>query len=143
LQVRNFFQSLQLEIDLRTGLRKVAANCIFLANSVTTLLCLQEIRSEPRSGLPDFSWHNLPKRGEEIYQIATYYQMDVCNIFQMVIEYTFYSKVIQNSPNLTFLAWKNTIWQLWPRFKKTISWSPLGTFKMATHPIIHYETRFW
>jgi hypothetical protein len=47
--------------------------------------------------LPDFSWHNIPKRGKihqitikYVYKISTkcVYQMAVCNIDQMAIKYT-------------------------------------------------------
>jgi hypothetical protein len=56
-----------------------------------------------KSGLPDFSWDNIPKRGK-IYQITikcTKLPQDIpkcCQIFQMDINYTnsFHSKALQN-----------------------------------------------
>jgi hypothetical protein len=69
-------------------------------------------------GLPDFSWHTIPK-GEKMYQIATKLpNAHKCtpngrNIFRMAIEYTnlSHSKTLQNLPKLGFLVLKYTIWQ--------------------------------
>jgi hypothetical protein len=56
------------------------------------------------SGLPDFSWHIIPKRGK-LYQITTtlpnghkIYQMTVKYIFQMATKYNsiFHPKALQN-----------------------------------------------
>jgi hypothetical protein len=73
-----------------------------------------------QEGLPGFSWHNTPKRGENVpdchlcnYQMAiTIYQM-----VRMAIEYNklFHSKALQNLPKLGFLVWQYTIWQPWLR----------------------------
>jgi hypothetical protein len=78
------------------------------------------------AGLPDFSWHNIPKRGK-IYQITTTLpnghkigMPDDRIIFQMTTKYTsiFHSKALQNLPKFEFLVWKQTIWQPW-------LWAPL------------------
>jgi hypothetical protein len=74
-----------------------------------------------RAGLPDFSWHNVPKPGR-IYVITSKIknsnkicQMYIVCIFQMDIEYTnlFHSKTLQNLPKMGFWVWKYTIWQTW------------------------------
>jgi hypothetical protein len=77
-------------------------------------------------GLPDFSWHNIPKR-RNIYQITIKYTkrpQSIPNnhkIVQMDIICTniFYCKTLQNLPKLGFLVWKYAIWQpCWtPRWK--------------------------
>jgi hypothetical protein len=65
--------------------------------------------------LPDFSWHNIPKRGKR-YQIATKLP-NGRNIFKIAKENTnlFHSKALQNLSKLRFLVWKRTIWQPWTR----------------------------
>jgi hypothetical protein len=71
------------------------------------------------SGLPDFSWHMIPKlekctkwtqivpNGHKISQKSIKY------VFQMAIKYFnfFPSKALQNLTELGFLVWKQTIWQ--------------------------------
>jgi hypothetical protein len=64
-----------------------------------------------RSGLPDFSWYNVPKRGK-IYQIIIKYSEWLQNIQncrkidQMAIKYTniFHCKTLQSLPKLEFLV---------------------------------------
>jgi hypothetical protein len=66
-------------------------------------------------GLPDFSWHNIPNRGQA-YQIATTLPNDH-RIYKMAVKY---SKWPQNTPTFSLLrswkiypnlVWKYTIWQ--------------------------------
>jgi hypothetical protein len=92
-----------------------------------------------RAGLPDFSWHNIPKGGK-IYQIITtspnghnIYIPNDRKIFQVTIKYTiiFHSKALKNLPKLGFLVWKQTIWQPCWRGEKNsgdvlIPWSLLS-----------------
>jgi hypothetical protein len=54
--------------------------------------------------LPDFSWHNVPKRGK-IHQIGTKLP-NCCNILQMAKEYTnlFHSKASLIYSNWDFLV---------------------------------------
>jgi hypothetical protein len=68
---------------------------------------IPELRAKA-SGLPDFSWHNIPKRGK-IYQIITPLPNDhkiYLKIFQMSIKQTgiFHSKALHNLPKLVFLV---------------------------------------
>jgi hypothetical protein len=70
--------------------------------------------------LPDFSWYNVPKRGEKICQMTTKLP-NAHWMYPMVVKYSkwpdyicnniFHSKVLQNIPKLVFLVWKETIWQ--------------------------------
>jgi hypothetical protein len=62
-----------------------------------------------RPGLPDLSWHNIPKP-RKIYQNGR-------TVYQMTIQYTniFHSKALQNLRKLGFLVWKHIIWQPWAR----------------------------
>jgi hypothetical protein len=71
------------------------------------------------TGLPDFSWYNIPKRGK-IYQITIKIpngkKLPYCRkIDQMAIKCTsnFHCKTLQNLPKLVFLVCKQTIWQPW------------------------------
>jgi hypothetical protein len=52
-----------------------------------------------RAGLPDFSWHNIPKR-LKIYQIATKIPNDH-NIFPMAREYIYQLFPFQGPPKFT------------------------------------------
>jgi hypothetical protein len=68
-----------------------------------------------QSGLPDLSWHNKPKRGNnhKIYRITTKF-VGIPNgrkIDQMAIKYTniFHRKTLQNLPKFGFLVLKFTI----------------------------------
>jgi hypothetical protein len=66
------------------------------------------------------TWENIPN-----YHNITKWPCDIPNdrkIFQMAITCTiiFYSKAIQNLPQLEFLVWKQTIWQPWPRVAECI-----------------------
>jgi hypothetical protein len=79
------------------------------------------------SGLPDFSWHNIPKRGK-IYQITKALPKDY-KIYQITVKYTkiavkytniFHYKSVQNLPKLAFLVWKYTIWQPWSTYISTV-----------------------
>jgi hypothetical protein len=70
--------------------------------------------------LPDFSRHNLPKRGKNIPtgHNITKWPWNIpngCKTLQMTIKYTniFPFKAIQNLPKLIFMVWKYTIWQPW------------------------------
>jgi hypothetical protein len=65
-----------------------------------------------QTGLPDFSWRNIPQWGE-IYQIAAklpnghkVYQITYSSILQMATEDTnlLHSKALQNLPGLGFLV---------------------------------------
>jgi hypothetical protein len=77
------------------------------------------------SGLPDFSWHNIPKRGS-VYQNESQiipncikiYQIVLKYMYQVALKYTniFHSKAFQNIPKLVFLYWKYTIWQPWSTY---------------------------
>jgi hypothetical protein len=66
---------------------------------------------EYEAGLPDFSWHNIPKQ-EKIYEMAINYTNWPQNIptghkiDQNIIKYTniFHCKVHQNFPKLGFLV---------------------------------------
>jgi hypothetical protein len=66
------------------------------------------------SGLPDFSWSKLTKRGK-VFQIITKYTKWPKNISnghkidQMVIKYTkiFHSKTLQNLPKFCFFWFEN------------------------------------
>jgi hypothetical protein len=54
-------------------------------------------------GLPDFSWHNIPKRWKNT------------KLSQMTIKYTniYHSKALKNMPKCGSMVWKYTIWQPW------------------------------
>jgi hypothetical protein len=82
------------------------------------------LRAQP--GLPDFSWHNTPKRWK-MYQIAIKLS-NAIEIYQMAVKYSdlFHSKTLQNLPNFGFLVWKYTIWQPWcsPAHKRAPNHAP-------------------
>jgi hypothetical protein len=68
--------------------------------------------------LPDFSLHNIPKRGKDTilpinYQRALNIQSAVLYVFQMAIKYTnlYQFRALRNLPKLGYLVWKYTIWQ--------------------------------
>jgi hypothetical protein len=78
-----------------------------------------------RSGLPNFSWNNLPKLWKKLTKFPRNYQMAIkytkwlqkTYIFQMATKYTqiFHSKAFCNTYTKVgiFFAWKYTIWQPW------------------------------
>jgi hypothetical protein len=72
------------------------------------------------SGLPDFSWYKIPKRGGNMpndHKICIpKWPQNISNgrkIDQMVIKYTkiFHCKTLLNFPKLGFSVWKQIIWQ--------------------------------
>jgi hypothetical protein len=72
------------------------------------------------TGLPDFSWYNIPKRKQILISSDKMYKIDVKYLDQMVIKYTNIShcKSLQNLPNSGF------------RFKIIASGNPaVGTTK--------------
>jgi hypothetical protein len=65
------------------------------------------------AGLPDFSWHKIPKRGKYIPNYHKIYQIlssipNSCKIDQMSIQYTniFHYKTLQRLPKFGLLVWK-------------------------------------
>jgi hypothetical protein len=83
----------------------------FLVANYANSLPTQDNVRQPESGLPDFSWYNIPK-WEKIYQMTTKYTQWPQNILncrkidQMAIKYTnfFHCKTLQNLPILEFLV---------------------------------------
>jgi hypothetical protein len=77
-------------------------NIIYSQFSVFTTI----ITFYPEQGLPDFSWHNIPKRAK-IYHIVTKLPSGR-NIFLVAREDSnlFHSQALRNLPKLGFLVWK-------------------------------------
>jgi hypothetical protein len=68
-----------------------------------------------KTGLPDFSWYNIPKRGKN-YKITTKLPT-LCpytngrNTYIPNDQNIFHSNVLQSIPKLGLFVWKETIWQ--------------------------------
>jgi hypothetical protein len=72
------------------------------------------------TGLPDFAWYKIPKRGK-MYQITTNFTKCPQNrtkdrkMDQVSMKYTivFHCKTLQNLPKFGYFVLKQTIWQPW------------------------------
>jgi hypothetical protein len=51
-------------------------------------ILFQLLRRFPHQGLPDFSWHNIPKRGEKCTKLPQHYVPNDRIIYQMAVKYS-------------------------------------------------------